>query len=641
MSLSKEEIVLVNNLKTSGNSSITDIMKTLAKRRSGSLVMDTQTPEREEFKSSFIDSTFTSFGNAFEQGRKDITANVQETGQRIADVPDDALGTLVEKPALLLNSVFRAAGTTAKTAFSPVADALGAGIEKTSDYFSDIPSVQKFATNPHVEGALDAVTTGLIQAEDNYGEWKASNPQLAKDAEAGAEILFTVLGEKATSDIVARTTQLVRDSAKKFNNLGGIPPALPAPANGVSFSPFQIGGKTTVAKGGLGGGFFEGLSERASALSERIGTNISESRATEATIKELPKGTARTAARQGIDVNDIKQFKSFFDDPVTSETNTPLYKELADTAKAYSEAGQRGANPQAVVGKPVVEQFKALDKQRQKIGGELGAVADKLGNVTSKQVTPAVVAKLQKVNGLEGLQITKGGKLDFSNTSLATKLSAADQKAIQEAFTEAIASGSGKSKHLLRQELFEILGGKKMSGASVTGTQEKAFDAIRSGLSDVLESKNKTYKSLSNEYRKVIGPLTNARKLLRENKIAGEAGDNIDLLELRAGIIMRRLTGAGSSGPEIEALLRELDVVGRELGGSAVSTRNLQEFYNILNKYYDLSPPTGFQGQIKDALGSSGVLERIIKASTGTTAQTPAVRQKALENMLNELFNIK
>jgi hypothetical protein len=563
-----------------------------------------------------------SFGRAFQSGAEAITQEVGEAGERFEQAPDTAVGTFVEKPAILLNTLFRAAGTTAKTAFTPLGEALATGVEKTADFFSDIPEVQKFANDERVSGALDNVIGGLAQAGDNYEQFKTTNPQAAKDLEAGAEILFTVLGEKATTDILSRTVSLIDDVATKARNI-----ELPSVPNmqTPTIKPPQLPPSIT---------------QRVNAKRETIGTNIEARRAKEQSIRELPTETAQIAARQGVDVNDIKEVQSFFDDPVTSQTDKAMFRELVDTAKAYSERGKRGTNPIEVVGKPVVERFQNLEKQRNQIGRELGETADNLGNVTVDELQPVVFAQLQRVNGLEGLRIADNGKLDFSNTSIGTKLSKSDQRAVQEAYEEAIKSGAGKQKHLLRQELFEILGGKKMSQTPITGTQERAFNAIRQGLSEVLESKNADYKSLSNEYRKVINPLTEARKLLRENKIEGESGANADLLDLRAGIIMRRLTGTGSSGPEVEALLRELDAVGRELGESAVSTRNLQEFYNILNRYYDLAPSTGFQNQIREGFGGGGgVIDRILRTVTGTADETPDVRQKALEKLLDELLS--
>lgn len=378
------------------------------------------------------------------------------------------------------------------------------------------------------------------------------------------------------------------------------------------------------------------VGEKAGAITERVGTNIKTKLVESEAISKLPTQVQRTAVRQGVEIADVSEINRFFEDAVTSQTSKPLYKELADTAKAFSEAGGRGTDPIQVVGKPIVERIQFLNSNLGKIGKQLGEVANTLGDVTKPELIEAIFSRLQKVQGLSGLKMGETGILNFRDTVLASALSKADQKAIQQIFTEAIKPGTGKSKHLLRQELFEILGGKKSSQVTMTATQDKAFQAVRQGLSDVLEGQNALYKTLSNEYRKVISPLSKTRKLLKD--VSGEAGENIDLLELEAGMLARRLTSTSISRAQVEALLRELDAVGLELGGSAVSTRNLQEFYNILNKYYDLSPKTGFQGQIKGAFEGGGILDRIIKTVTGTVGQTPEVRQAALEKLINELI---
>ena len=72
-------------------------------------------------------------------------------------------------------------------------------------------------------------------------------------------------------------------------------------------------------------------------------------------------------------------------------------------------------------------------------------------------------------------------------------------------------------------------------------------------------------------------------------------------------------------------------------GQSRISVENLQDFYNILNKYYDIAGKTSFQGQIKLAgEGGTNILDIAGKALKATAGQTPAVRQKALERILEE-----
>jgi hypothetical protein len=582
------------------------------------------TPEPEG--QGIISRTVTGAKNIFDAGAQEITQQVREGGERFAETPNTAVGTLVEKPAILLNTLFRSAGTVGKTAGRLIGEPIGAGITKASDVISDIPEVQRFASNKFVSDALDTVLGGLSQAGENYEEFKQNNPELAKDVEAGTEILLTVLGEQATNKILRNTIDRTRGIVRTTTD------ALADKARGIGEGFEQAGENITrsIADTKIG--------ERAGALRERVSTNVADKRATEQAIAQFENPTIRQSIRNGVDVNDAKSIQDITTVDV-SEAQKSLYRELADTAKQYSESGQRGTSPIEVVGRPVVERLQKLESERSRIGQTLGEVSENLGTVTKPELTNAVFTRLQSTSGLSGLKINEKGILDFSDTTLSSTLSKSDRSAIQQAFNEATKGGSGKSAHLFRQELFEILGGKKKSLSNITDTQEKALEAIRRGLSDVLETKNAQYKELSNEYRKVIQPLSRGRDLLRSSRIAGEAGENVDLLDMKAGILMRRLTGAGASGPEIEAFLRELDAVGGVLGDSAVSTRNLQEMYNVLNRYYDLAPKTGFQSQIKGAIETAGgIMDRIISGIGGTTGQTPAVRQKALENILNELL---
>lgn len=399
---------------------------------------------------------------------------------------------------------------------------------------------------------------------------------------------------------------------------------------GVEFAGKQFGKLQETLPNSLG----ESVGDKFGSVGKRVSTNLETRKANREAIQALPTKTAQTAVKNGIDINDVNAVNSLFDE-ATSPQAISQYQDLIDGARTFASNGGRGTDPIEIVGRPIISRVKSLDEQRQVIGKQLGEVSLDLGKVTTSEVTPAVMNRLQSVNGLQGLAI-KNSKLDFSNTTLASSLSKSDQTAIQNIFTEAIKGGTGTQKHLLRQELFEILGGKKKSLDNITDTQEKAYEAIRQGLSDVLETRNGQYKELSNEYRKVVQPLSSLRKFLKTE--AGEAGDNIDLLEMEAGLLARRLTSTAISRPRVSALLRELDAVGFELGDGSVSTQNLQELYNVLNKYYDIAPKTGFQGQVQGGIEKGGITDRVVDFATSLTKETPEVRQKALDDLFDELI---
>jgi len=616
MAFNDKELQIIKWGQSNGKSA-QDIKQAVVNFRvSGSPTPQVKPTTPAEAKPSLLSRAVSRSGEIFEEGRQQIAQETGEAGSQIAEMPNTALSTFIEKPLTMIRSIFRGAGTALKTAGKLIAAPIATAVNAISEKISDIPEVQKFAQNPFVGSALDTVIGGLQQAGENYDEFKQKNPQLAQDIEAGTEILLTVLGEKPTQEILSRVYGKVKGGASFVADVAD---------DGIKSLK-----QTTEA-------LVEKLPsittpEKLSTIPSRIKTNLQQKQLVQTAIKELPTEKARTAVRQGIEINDVKELVS---KPVPAGQKE-ISRELVDTAKAFSSNGGRGTDPMEVVGKPMVSRIKYLESEKGRIGQKLGEVAKELGTVTQKEVQPVVLAELQKVRGLNGLSVNKKGVLDFSKTVLTTAETKADRIAIQSIYTSSIKSGSGNSKHLLRQELFEILGGKKSSLSNMTGTQDSSFQAVRKALSDVLETKNSSYKDLSNQYREVVTPLGEARKLIKLTAEKGE--ENIDLLDLEAGILARRLTSTSISRPRIEALFRELDSVGLKQGDSTVSVKQLQDLYNILNKYYDISPTTGFQGQIKDAIGGGGVVDRIVGGVSKLAGETPAVRQKALEDLLDDLF---
>ena len=452
--------------------------------------------------------------------------------------------------------------------------------------------MEKAVSDPKAQEVLESV-----------GSWANQHPEAAKNLVDIIDIVGAVVGTKIGTSAVSKGV----DITKRATEVAGATAIAGAKAAGEVVSPI-IGGLTRIPS--------------------RIGTNVAARQAFEQEIKTLPTKVAQTAARDGIDVSDIKFVYTL---PKEGKSE---FSALAKTAKEF-EKNPRGTDPIEIVGKPIVSRLKELDSERSVIGKQLGEVADNLGVVTKPELTNGVFNRLTSIPGLSGLT-TKDGLLNFSKTTIASSLSKADRKAIQEAFTQATKWGDGKRAHLFRQELFEVLGGKKKSLQQMTDTQDKAFQAIRQGLSDVLESKNTSYKELSNQYRKIVQPLEEMRRFMKTIPEATE-----DVLDMQAGLLARRLTSHAVSNPKVRAILRAMDEATITKGKSQVSVENLQDFYNILNKYYDIAGKTSFQGQTKLGIEKAqGVGELVIGKARELAGETPAVRQKAFEDMLEELFSV-
>ena len=395
----------------------------------------------------------------------------------------------------------------------------------------------------------------------------------------------------------------------------------------VGSKALDIGEKAIgVAKGGVN--LVEDATKGLSRIPSNIATNVAERQSTLQKINALPTKTAQIAVRDGVDIKDVNTLINI------PTPQRKMLRPLLDSVKRFAE-GTSKQRPEEVVGRPIVQRIKQLETQRLEVGKKLGDVANNLGMVTKEEVLNPTFNALKRVNGLGEIKLNPNGILNFDDTTLATEANKSAQKQIQSFFSKATSEGTGKSKHLLRQEIFEILGGKKRSLSNITDTEEKAFDAIRKGLSDALENKNPLYKSLSNDFRKTVQPLQDLRKFMKNTVGATE-----DVLDMQAGLLARRLTSNAPSNPQLRNILKSLDTATKVKGKTMLSTEALQDFYNVLNKYYDISAPTGFQGQIKTAIPTD-IIGKIMETVGKVAGETDAVRQKALENLVDELLNFR
>jgi hypothetical protein len=543
--------------------------------------------EKQEEKPGYVSRVFSTAKTAVKEAVKTTErgAELMEQGKPVQGAIMSGLG---------------AAGSAVRLGFSPITAAL-------EPYITSVIKSSGITENKKVQETLT-----------NLNSWVENHPDAAENLKNIFDIGTAVIGTKGATEIGGK----LKTSISKV--VGEIPPGAGGGGSGIlgtmgrtveSIKPIASAAKESaeLVTGGI------------ARIPGRIATNLAEKQAFESTIKSLPTKIAQTAARDGVDILDLKTIYN-----IPKEIK-PIAQRLVDNVVKFAKK-ETDIDPIEMVGKPIVAKMKELESLRGKIGQKLGVVADSLGSVTEKEVFDPVFNSLKKVSGLNGLKLDEKGLLDFTDTVLSTSGTASDRNAIQSIFNDAVKSGTGKQKHLLRQELFEILGGKKKANLLLTDTQEKAYQAIRSGLSTVLESKNSTYKSLSNEYRKILQPLSGMRKVMRVIPDATE-----DILDMSAGLLARRLTSTSISQGQIRSLLSAMDKATAKAGNILSTTENIQKLYNVLNKYYDLAPSTGFQGQVKAGIeGTTGFSDMVIKGVKGLAGETPAVRQKAIEEAIKE-----
>lgn len=492
-----------------------------------------------------------------------------------------------------------ASGSAVRAAFSPITAALSPIISKglESSGILDKASVQSKLAN------LDA--------------WAKAHPDAAENLKNIFDVGTAVIGGKAVGAVTPTVSKATRATISAGADMAR------STGRAVSTGVEKVAPLAT----GTGELVSRGISS-AAEIPARIKTNVGAMEAETKAIKALPGVTAQNAAKNGIDIADVKSLTKI---PVIAKPDVKL---LADNIVKFV-SGESSIDPIEFVGKPIVARIKTLEKERQAVGVKLGKASKNIGVLTKPELETGVFGALKEVPGFQNLSI-KDGVLDFSRTTLASDLgeSATSRKAIQDAYTQAVRWGNGEQAHNFRQELFEILDGKKRSLLQMTATDEKALEAIRRGLSNVIETKNPEYKKLSQQYATLSKPLSDIRKKIR----AVDPSVSEDILEMNAGMLARRLTSTAISRGEITNLLKQLDTISNKKESILERTLALQDTYNILGKYYDIAPKTGYQGLTRAAIEGTGIVDTLVGGIKKFAGETPAVRQQALQELLGEVL---
>lgn len=385
-----------------------------------------------------------------------------------------------------------------------------------------------------------------------------------------------------------------------------------------------------VAAGRAGAQIVRDVAGGASRIIPNTRTNLAARAAARETIDALPSDTAKLAARDGVSVQDARTLAGLAE---ATDADKAVARELAQVTRKVA-AGEADAEAALnVVGGQITRRLKTLERAESKVGAALGEVARTIPALKSADLAPAVLARLKKVSGLDALRLKPDGSLDFTGTSLASKLTAADRRAIQSAYSEAVKDGAGLAKHRYRQELREVITGKKRGSVAITDTQDAAFNAIRGGISDAISARVPRYGTLSQQFARIADPVDRLRKVLK----ATDATED-EILNVSGSAIARRLTSNAPSRAQIREILNAMDDALGSARGTATSVSRLQDLYNVLERYFDIAPKSGFQGQIKSALEGATPTDIASRSVARLAGQTPEVRQAAIIKLLEEVL---
>jgi hypothetical protein len=452
-----------------------------------------------------------------------------------------------------------------------------------------------------------------------YEELKKTNPTLAANIKGAADIADFALN--FTGAGVAKAG--VKGAARSGKQLVGeaIETGVEMAQDVATTAAKTVDGSDTIKAAGT---VLKGAGERVGEFVEQAPKRLKQTAGRMAEEKrilsEAPE-VVRKAVGEGIPVGEATFIAN------ASPTEKTFFKRMVDDAEGYV-AGNKDLDPAAAAGEAFQARLKNADSLRQKWGEELGEMVKGLKAQEIPNVTDDVVSSMRRVPGLEDIRLLDDGTLDFSKTTLSTNQSA--QNLINTRF-KSIAGRDGLNLHRLRQEIFELLGGKQKAGVEITATEEKALNAMSSGLSEVLGNSNNQYRSLNEKYARIAQPLMRLNKFYKNLPDASD-----DLLNESSAILMRRLTGRSMSGVEMKNAIALIDKELAEVGiKSDINLTNIQEFVNLLDEVYGTTKKTGLAGQVE--LGTRGV-RGMIEGAAGkvmeAAGQSEFTKREAIKSLL-------
>ena len=489
-----------------------------------------------------------------------------------------------------------------------VGDIIGGGVEavfKGADRLTGGGASQTITEEGNIllntdlgKQAVSALQGGV----EKYNQWRQNNLEFAKNLEAVVNIASVIPVVKGAGT-VGKTAMEVGE----------------ATASGVkTAAQGTVEALTPIVSGT--GEVLKSAGRTLKTIPENIATNVGEMQAKEVAIKAIPSVTGQNAVRKGLDLADATTLQKAI--------QTPEAKNLIQTIKNYA-AGDKSISPFEVVGKPIVNRLKTLDAQVKQYATQLDSVAQDLKGISLADVSKIDTAVMEGLNKLQ-IGVKKGG-LDFVGSSLEGVGNSGT--IVNNVYKRLQTAEDAFDLHNLKKYIdANVSYGKRVEG--LDSGAERLLKSWRKGIDDTLDTQFVDYNKVNTELAKRISPLENLKSILKNTD-----GLDTDLLNEKAGIIARRITSAAPSNPEIKQVLRDLDKFTSAKGKTLGKTENLQDLYNVLNKYYDIAPKTGFQNLVKEGTAeATGLYDEVASKIKGFAGGTNATRQKALEDYLGELL---
>lgn len=609
----------------------------------------------------------TFLGRAFDR----ITSSVKDTAKRGLELEKETgqtrLETVGQATASLIGET--GAGTLLQVA-DEVDDLITNGnvseaINKAVTAVFDNPNIEQFAENnprafanimagldlaelPILKGASgvldDAVTKSLKSKAGRAKQYVEK--KLTKKGGIDKTVDEGVTFESSNVDTVKETPINERATQPSQPKQPPQPVQTPQPLQTTkALEPVQnaIAGVSEIGKSAV---------ESARRAVARIPENIKAIRETRAEFQSLPI-QAQEAVRLGGDFLPQRDVKRIVN-------STPKQKEefikLKQVADEFDKTG-RGATPQQVLGQKIVDRVQALASESKKTGEELGKIADNLNTpivasvdaktasrrigdvVTTKQITNAILDRLAEMPAFRGVKVLNNGTISFKGTRVASELSDDVRKKLGGYIKPIIKMQDVGDLHSYRQELFDKIKPQLIKG-DLRGAEQEAIEAIRKGLTDVIEQTSDDYRRLNQRY----AALQNAD--LELNKKFKIEGLDQDIASDKAGTILRRLTSNATSKGDIQQALKNLQDTFDDLGIGVedIDFETMQEFINTLNRIYDIEGDTSLANIMRDvplrqAASGQGIIGSIVDTFGKAIPTQSSVEnaRKGLDILLNSI----
>lgn len=336
------------------------------------------------------------------------------------------------------------------------------------------------------------------------------------------------------------------------------------------------------------------------------------------------------AIKAGVDervINTIAQ---------ADEPTRQAYKEMVDIAGETSTSLKPKQQPSIVAGKVAETTFDVLEKERKRIGKELGDEVANLPKGTVVNMAPSM-RQVENVLAENGVTITDEG---VSFAGKYTKAQRARINELVEIVNELPEQMTAKQVRDMDNLLSQLQRESRMEGlqdiiVEVNGEPKNLFQVFRESYTNQLENINPRIRELNRQYRDakvLIDDLEDT--IFKTGKYESIKG--VDQAEF-AKTNLRRIMGDAQSSPQYAEILAKMDAQARKLGYSGARADDLIYFAEELRKIYpDTIPKGGFQGGIATGIGGSKVMQ-LLEGVLGAGKPDLTDQQKALRELLGEV----